>query len=331
MLKQKVLEYLRGANGYLSGQEISHRCGVSRTAVWKAVESLRQDGYIIDSVTRRGYRLVQATPALCSVELLAALPADFPWRDRIQVFDCVDSTNTVAKRLAAQGAPAGTTIVADHQTGGRGRLGRSFQSPAGLGTYLSIILRPNAKPEQLMTLTAMIAEAVCEAVEQACQLRPQIKWANDLLFQKRKICGILTELSVEAESGLVQYAVVGIGMNCNQRPEDFPPELQKTAISLSMALGHTVNRNLVAAAQIASLCNLAQHLPDDGQWPWLEQYTHDCITIGKDVRIIQGAQARVGHAVGLNEQAALLVAYPDGTEEAVSCGEVSVRGIYGYV
>ena len=160
-----------------------------------------------------------------------------------------DSTNTVAKRLAAQGAPAGTTIVADHQTGGRGRLGRRFQSPAGLGTYLSIILRPNAKPEQLMTLTAMIAEAVCEAVEQACQLRPQIKWANDLLFQKRKICGILTELSVEAESGLVQYAVVGIGMNCNQRPEDFPPELQKTAISLSMALGHTVNRNLVAAGR----------------------------------------------------------------------------------
>lgn len=331
MLKQEVLQYLRAYNGYLSGQEISRRCGVSRTAIWKAIESLRQDGYQIASVTRRGYCLLRTTDHLCAAEIQNALPSDFPWKDRIQIFSSVDSTNTVAKRLAAQGSPEGTVVLADTQTGGRGRLGRSFQSPASLGTYLSVILRPNAKPEQLMTLTAMIAVAICQAIEHVCQIRPQIKWANDLLLQKKKICGILTELSIEAESGLVQYAVVGIGINCNAQKTDFPPALQEIVGSLSMALGHPVDRNALVAAQLQALHTLAQHLPDDGQWPWLTQYTRDCITLGQEVNVIHGTQPHIGRAIGLTEQAALLVAYPDGTQETVSCGEVSVRGIYGYV
>lgn len=330
MLKQEVLQQLRSCGGFLSGQKISAQCGVSRAAVWKAVEALRADGYVIESVTNRGYRLVQATPRLCLTEILAALPADHPWCDRIKLFDAVDSTNTVAKKLAVQGAPEGTVVIAQSQTGGRGRLGRSFSSPEGVGTYLSVILRPQVKPDRILHLTAMVAEAICQAVEQACRIRPQIKWTNDLVLGGKKICGILTELSVEAESGIVQYVVPGIGLNCNQRAEDFPPELREIAASIAMQTRQPVDRNRLVAAQIQALWELSQQLLDnDGRW--LCQYERDCLTLGQDVKIIRGDSVRLGHAERLTRDAALIVSYPDGSREEITCGEVSVRGMYGYV
>lgn len=327
MLKQKVLQQLRGSGSPVSGQQMSRELGVSRAAVWKAVEALRRQGYEIESVPRQGYRLQTATRALCAAEILAALPAEHPWRERVQVLDCVESTNTLAKALAAQGAPAGTVLIADRQTGGRGRLGRSFVSPAGVGIYLSVILRPQVKPEKLLHLTAMAAEYLSRAVGKTCGVQPGIKWTNDLVLNRKKIGGILTELSVEAESGLVQYVVLGIGVNCNQ--DSFPAELGDIATSLALQTGAQTDRNRLSAAMIQALSELSEHLLDDPQW--LARYEKICVTLGQEVKLVRADEVRYAFAEGLDPAAALLVRYPDGSREAIACGEVSVRGMYGYL
>lgn len=326
MLKQKVLQRLRSGGSPLSGQQISRELGVSRAAVWKAVEALRREGYEIESVPRQGYRLLHTTDALCAEEILAALAAH-PWQDRIRVLDCVDSTNTMAKALAAQGAPAGTVLIADHQTGGRGRLGRSFLSPEGVGIYLSVILRPQVRPDKILHLTAMAAEYLTQAVEEVCGVTPGIKWTNDLVMNRKKISGILTELSVEAESGLVQYVVVGIGVNCNQT--GFDPAIADIATSLALETGQPVDRNLLAAAMIRAMHRLSEQLLTDRDW--LRRYEAVCVTLGQEVKLVRGDEVRYAFAEGLDDAAALLVRYPDGSREAIACGEVSVRGMYGYL
>ena len=184
--------------------------------------------------------------------ILSHLSAECPWRDTLYWYDTISSTNTKAKELAQDGAPHGTVLVADHQTGGRGRLGRSFSSPAGMGVYLSVLLRPNCQPAALMHLTCAAAVAMCNAVEQAAGIRPKIKWTNDLVFNKKKLGGILTELSPNPDTGLVDYAIIGIGINCCQNPSDFPPEIGDMAASLSMVSGKEISRAYLAAAMIES-------------------------------------------------------------------------------
>lgn len=326
--KDGVLRLLQDAEGYLSGQEMSVRLGVSRMAVNKAIEALRQGGYDIEAITRRGYRLRAEPEVFNQTSILAAL-GEHPWASNLVALDTVDSTNTYAKRLAAAGAPAGTVVTADCQTGGRGRLGRSFASPAGCGVYLSVVLRPKAEPQQLLHLTAMVAEAACQAVEDATGLRPKIKWTNDLVIGRKKLCGILTELSVVAESGQVDSVVAGIGINCNQKNGDFPPEIGQIATSLRQALGASIDRSRLAAALIRQLSRLeAECLSCKAHW--LEQYARDCMTIGQDVRVVRGDEVRLAHADGIDENGALLVTYANGEQATVFSGEVSVRGMYGY-
>lgn len=327
-MKNRVLELLRQEGTYLSGQEMSSRLGVSRAAVWKAVEALRQEGYEIDSVTRRGYRLRAVTDELSAREILPHL-GNCPWRDTVTVFDTIDSTNNRCKTLAAQGAPAGTVLVADCQTGGRGRLGRSFLSPPHSGVYLSVILRPGAAPQELMHLTCGVAEAMCDAVERAAGFRPGIKWTNDLVSGKRKLAGILTELSLEAESGQVQYAVVGIGMNCTQQPGDFPEEIRDMAGSLTMISGRPVDRNRLAAEMILALHRLDGELVE-GRSRIMEAYRKDCMTLGQPVSVHKADQVRYGTALDVDEWGGLVVDFGSGPE-TVQAGEVSVRGMYGYV
>lgn len=326
-MKDQILELLRREPGYLSGQEMSNRLGVSRAAVWKAVEALRKEGYTIDSAPNRGYRLNAPTGRLSLREISARLE-DHPWASLVQVLDCVDSTNNLAKTLAAQGAPAGTVVIAERQTGGRGRLGRGFSSP-GMGVYLSVILRPDAPPERLMHLTCAVAEVLCDGVEAASGLRPGIKWTNDLVSGGRKLCGILTELSLEAESGHVQYAVVGAGVNCGQKLSDFPPEIQDIAGSLTMLTGKPVDRNTLAAEMIRSLSRLDGSLVEHRE-QWMDRYRRDCVTIGRAVSVSRAGETRWGQAVDVDGWGALLVDFGQGPE-AVHSGEVSVRGMYGYV
>ena len=262
--------------------------------------------------------------------ILSHLPTGFPWRSSLLCFDTVDSTNTRAKELAASGAPQGTVLIADRQTGGRGRLGRSFQSPGGMGIYLSLILRPSCPAAQLMHLTCAAAVAVCDAVEQTLDFRPGIKWINDLVAQHRKLAGILTELSVNPRTGLVDYAVVGIGINCQQREEDFPAELRSIAGSAAMVTGKPVDRARLAAAILQALEQMSRELLT-GKAQTMECYRRDCVTVGAEVDVICNDSRRRGTALDIDEDGALLVAFPNGSVETVQSGEVSVRGLFGYV
>ena len=252
------------------------------------------------------------------------------WQDSLLWFDTIDSTNTRAKELAAQGASHGTVLIADHQTGGRGRLGRSFHSPAGTGIYLSLILRPNCAPAQLMHLTCAAAVAACQAVEAACGIRPGIKWTNDLVWDKRKLAGILTELGLSPD-GMVSYAVIGIGINCCQKEADFPPEIRHIAGSLHTVTGQEIDRARVAAALIDALYRMDSDLLTNRK-RLMEDYRTNCITLDQPVSLVKAdGSVRHGTALDIDEEGGLLVAFEDGTQETVTSGEVSVRGMYGYV
>ena len=253
-----------------------------------------------------------------------------PWQDSLLWFDAIDSTNTRARELAAQGASHGTVLIADYQTGGRGRRGRSFHSPAGTGIYMSIILRPQCAPGQLMHLTCAAAVAVCDAIEQACGIRPGIKWTNDLVVGKRKLAGILTELGINPRGGL-DYAVIGIGINCCQEAQDFPEDIRSIAGSLHSVTGQTIDRTKVSAAVIDALYRMdeALLLRKDAV---MDRYRRDCITLGKEISVVKAdGSPRHGTALDIDTEGGLIVSFDDGSVESVNSGEVSIRGMYGYV
>lgn len=262
--------------------------------------------------------------------ILQHMKESCPWQDSLLWFDTIDSTNTRAKELATQGVPHGTVLIADRQTGGRGRLGRSFHSPAGTGIYLSLILRPNCAPESLMHLTCAAAIAASEAVEEACGIRPGIKWTNDLVWGHRKLAGILTELGLSA-GGSVDYAVIGIGINCCQKAEDFPPELREMAGSLHSVTGQEIDRARVTAALLDALYRMDQFLLTNRS-VIMDRYRASCITLGREVSLLKAdGTVRHGTALDIDEAGGLVVSFTDGTRETVTSGEVSVRGMYGYI
>ena len=328
MSRELVYRALAEQQGqYLSGQELSRGLGISRAAVWKAIEGLRRQGYAIEARSGLGYRLTGEGDRLDRREIAACLTSP---RDNWQVLEEADSTNTVCKRLAADGAPDGTVVIADCQTAGRGRRGRSFVSPRGMGLYFSILWRPDCSPESLLPLTALAAVAVCRAVERTGGVSPDIKWPNDLVLNGRKLGGILTELSLEGESGRVDYVIVGIGLNCRQSRSDFPPELADMAISLDMALSHSVKRAALAAALMEELDTLRREvLADPAQW--LTDYRARCLTVGGRVQIMQNGDRTEAEALAVDDRYGLVIRRDNGTEEVLRAGEVSVRGLYGYV
>ena len=257
-------------------------------------------------------------------EILSHLPEDLLWQ--IHWFDTIDSTNTYLKGL--DDAPHGTVVIAGHQTGGRGRMGRTFDSPNG-GIYLSLLLRPRCKPEKLMHLTCAAGVAMCDAVEKTTGFRPGIKWINDLTAGNRKLGGILTELSTDPATGLVNYAVIGIGINCRQLQEDFPPELQQIATSLHLVTGTVPDTALLAANMIEALYTMAQNLSSPENT--MAVYRRDCVTLGKEIQVIRLDTVTPARALDVDAQGALVVEYPDGTKAHLCSGEVSVRGMYGYI
>ncbi len=262
-------------------------------------------------------------------EILSCLSSGYPWADRFQYFPSIGSTNDTLRAVARQGAPHGTVIAAGHQWDGHGRRGRSFQSPEGLGIYLSILLRPGCAPTELMHLTCAAAAAMCEAVEAAAGFRPGIKWTNDLVYQKKKLGGILTELGFTPQ-GKLDYAIVGIGINCLQKAGDFPAEIQDMAGSLSMFSPSPVAPARMAAAIMEALYAMDAQLLTRKE-AILAAYRRDCITLGQDIRLVRGEEIRCGHALDVDCDGALVVRFPDDTQEAVNSGEVSVRGMYGYL
>lgn len=327
MLRDEVLTILKTQEGYLSGAEISRRLGVTRMAVSNAVKSLRADGYEIDSVTNRGYLLKKSPGKLSAGEIYAHLPEKR--RESVRCFDLLDSTNSYLKREAVSGAEHGLCAIANEQTAGRGRSGRSFFSKADCGIYLSMLLRPHCLPQNAMTITAHTAVAVCRAIRNACGVETGIKWTNDIVLGSRKLCGILTEITLEGETGLIDSVVIGIGVNVNYAPEDFPPELRDVAGSIYSETGVRADRAKLAAEMVLSLDEMSEAWSRDPR-AWLEEYRRLCVTTGREVRVLRGDTEKNAFALEITDDFALRVRYDDGTEEVLNSGEVSVRGLFGY-
>ena len=330
MSREKVLSLLlEQRDSYVSGEEMSRRLGISRAGVWKAVQALREEGCEIDSVPNRGYRLLSSPDRLREGELAGSLSGCLVG-SALACLEIIDSTNTECKRRAVAGAPEGLVVIAEEQTAGRGRRGRSFQSPRGRGLYLSALLRPRLEPAAVTDMTAWVAVAVCDGIQAACGIRPRIKWTNDLVLNGKKLAGILTELGLEGETNSLDYLIPGVGINVNQRPEDFAPELRDLATSRSMELGHPVRRAQLAAQVILALDRMYAAFPQQKQ-EYLDKYRADCLTPGNQVQLITPASRQEARAIAIDDDFRLVVELPDGTRKALSAGEVSVRGMYGYV
>lgn len=333
MGREAVLALLRaGEGGFLSGEELSRQLGLSRAAVWKTVDALRREGYGIEARTGLGYRLTAVPDAMTEAEIRSFLGRTAVVGRELRCFDRLDSTNLYAKQIALDGAADGTVVTAELQTAGRGRMNRSFQSPRGQGVYLTALLRPNLPPERLQPVTALAGVAVCDAIEELCGVRPGLKWPNDPVLGGRKLCGILTELSVEGETGRVQHLVLGIGVNVRHAAEDFSPEVAEMATSLLMELGRQVSRPALAAAEIRALDRLYAALLAGDLARYLEAYRRDCVNLGRTVQLIAPDGSReTAEALDIDRDFSLVVRTAAGEVKAVRSGEVSVRGMYGYV
>lgn len=326
-MKEELLKLLRSRDGFLSGQAICDSLGVSRTAVWKWVNQLKEEGYEIESVTRKGYRLLSSPDRMTKEEVDRSLTTRMIGRSYIYMEE-VDSTNEEVKRLAAKGAPHGTVVAADMQTKGKGRRGRSWSSPKGDSVYMSLLLRPEMETIHASMLTLVIALSAAQAVEEVTGYPCQIKWPNDIVCNNKKICGILTEMSAEMEC--IHYVVIGIGINVNT--EGFPEEIASMATSLKLETGQRINRADLAAAVLNHFeKNYEAFMKQSSLAPLTDAYNDKLINIGRQVKIISRGEEMVRISKGIDADGALIVCDEKGRTEKIISGEVSVRGLYGYV
>lgn len=323
MDKNQVAALLAGAGGHVSGEEMSRALGVTRAAVWKEMEALRREGWPIESSPRKGYRLAGPPPALSGAYISAQLPPDSLFSGKVLVEPVVDSTNTRLKAMAAAGAPEGTALIAEEQTGGRGTHGRSFQSPRGDGLYLSVLLRPSAELRDLFTLTGWVAVAARDGAAKASGAPVEIKWLNDLYLHGRKLCGILTELSFLGESAEPDYVVVGMGVNMNQTAETFRAQgLEHIAASLA-GEGYPVERNQLAVCLLDALDRMARDFPGQ-KADYLERYRAHCITLGRRVSFETEGGVLTGTVTGVDGQFGLQVQADGGGSHTVTSGTVAM-------
>lgn len=319
--KERTLSHLlEQRDQFISGETLAEMLGVSRSAVWKEIESLRADGYKIDAVPHKGYRLCGTNDLLSAAEIMHHLSADARRTMRISVEREVDSTNAILRRQAAQGAEEGTVLIASAQTQGRGRLGRQFHSPADTGIYLSLLLRPVCAAEQAITITTAAAVAVCEAIEATTGQRAEIKWVNDIFVNGKKVCGILTEAAMSIESGRLDYAVLGIGVNAYLPDGGFPDELRE--IAGAVRTEHTAGfRSRLSAEILSRFWGYYTAPPAD----LAKEYRQRSFVCGKRITVHRGGTALSATALHIDDHYSLRVRYDDGQEEALSSGEISVR------
>lgn len=326
-MKSEILSMLRNTDGYLSGQQLCRMMGVSRTAVWKAVNELKEEGYTIEAVRNRGYRLVEAADVITQAELESMLISRWIG-NRLEYFDETDSTNIRARKLAEEGAAHGTLVVADSQWAGKGRRGRMWTSPRGVGIWMSMVLRPDIAPSDASMLTLIAGMAVARGVKESTGLDARIKWPNDVVLSGKKICGILTEMSTEEES--IRYVITGIGINVNI--EVFPRELEVSATSLKLESGRPVRRSpVISAVAQAFEAYYDIFLRTCDMSALKEEYNRQLANMGREVQVLDPRGEYGGTALGIDDAGSLLVQKKDGAVASVISGEVSVRGIYGYV
>lgn len=324
-LRSKILALLREAgDSYLSGEEMAKRLGVSRTAVWKHIQELRRDGYDIVSHSRSGYSLQSAPDTLRPEEIKNGLHTKRIGTE-IRFYLTIDSTNLEAKRLAQQGAPDGLVVVAEEQGKGRGRLERSFFSPAGKGIWFSVVLRPDFLPQDAPKCTLLSAVAVAKAAEDF-GMKVGIKWPNDVLAGGKKLVGILTEMSAEMER--IHYVIIGTGINVNIKAQDFPEELRDKAASFLQVKGETIPRAAFFRAVLEHMDALYDAILREGFAEIFSEWRRYSITLGQMVRVIDarggGQEAFVGKAVDIDDDGALLVDTAEGRRRVLA-GDVSIR------
>lgn len=318
-VKNTLIALLEENKGrFISGEEIADKLECSRTAVWKAVNQLRDDGYEINSIKNKGYKLAETSDVLSEAAIERNLNSGY----NVKVFQEITSTNDVLKRMAiTEHVPQGTTIVSDYQTGGKGRLGRSFYSPKGTGLYISMLLRPSGSVIDNLMLTAQSAVAVYRAVKKVTGIELSIKWVNDLYYDGKKVCGILSEGQASMESGRMEYVVVGIGINIYEPEGGFPEDIINRAGSI---LGiksdeKNIDRNKLAGEVINEFYNLAN------EKYLANEYIEKNIVPGHDILVINGQNIRNAHAIGIKPDGTLEIIEEDGTHNNLVFGEVSVR------
>jgi len=316
-MKETILHKLR-QGGRISGEELGNALGISRTAVWKYVTALRREGYRIDSSPGKGYSLVSAPDSLLPEEVKVGLRTSVLGQ-QIAYQREVASTQDAAKALAVQGASEGTAVIAETQTGGRGRMGRAWASPPG-GIYLSIILRPDIKPSEALRFPLIVGVAVAEAIEQLTGLKPQLKWPNDIIVAGRKAGGILLEMSAEMDS--INYIVIGMGINVNTRRAHFPAEIRGIATSLREEYGKEVSRVRLVQEILAQTESLYQDFRVSGFEHIRERWKALSNTIGARVSISSGGKQVEGEAIDIDGDGALILRKANGALERVIAGDV---------
>ena len=316
--KNEVLKTLMDQREPISGERLARRLGLSRNSVWKAIQQLRQEGYEVEAATNRGY-LLTASPNRISQPEIERWLTSRTMGARMEIHDLLDSTNTRAKALAATGAPHGYLVVAESQSGGKGRMGRAFFSPEHSGVYITYVLRPEMLAEKAVMITSMAAVAVARAIEALADVDVKIKWVNDLYIGDRKVCGILCEASMDFETGGLEYAVLGIGINVTAMT--FPPELVDIATSIENACGHAVSRSRLIAEISNQLESLYGQLETGA---FMAESRARSNVIGRDVTVIRGDERFQAHALDIDAQGRLVIRTDRGVSR-VGSGEISLK------
>ncbi len=327
-LKKEILKLLKDSREvFVSGENISENFGVSRTTIWKCINQLKEEGYDIESISKRGYRLLSCPDVLTYEEIEDKLVTDRLGRTIIH-FDSLESTNITAKELALDAAH-GTVVISEEQTNGKGRLGRNFVSPKGKGVWMSIIMKPCIDPMKVSLLTQIAAAAVNMALSDI-NIESLIKWPNDIIINNKKVCGILTEMSCELT--MVNFVVLGIGINVNVDASDFGEDISKIATSLKLEVGMEIDRKKLVARILNNLENLYDdYIEREDIKKSISICREKSILIGKEIRVIRKGIEINARALELKEDGSLVVEYEDGKHEALISGEVSIRGKKSYV
>lgn len=326
-MKEEILRLLRSADGYISGQELCNRFGVSRTAVWKAINQLKEAGYEIEAQQNKGYRLMAAPDLMTEAEIKSLMHTEWVAKE-VLYFDTIDSTNTKAQELAEKGYPSGTLVVADKQESGKGRRGRSWVSPSGTGIFMTLMIKPDINPNNASMLTLVAALAVAKAITSVTGEEAMIKWPNDIVVNGKKVCGILTEMN--AQFDYINHIVVGIGINVHN--ESFPEEISQMASSLMIEAG---GKRFHRAQIIAETMSYFEQYYDtflqtQDLSALVREYDELLVNMNKAVRVLDPKEPFDGKAMGITPKGELIVDTWE-SRKLVSSGEVSVRGIYGYV
>jgi len=317
---ERILGWLRDASAPLSGEELARRLGCSRTAVWKHVASLRRRGYVITAHHAQGYAIAGLPDRLGPAELAPHLTGS--WRDVVWRSE-IDSTQRLARERARAGAAEGTVVIAEAQTSGRGRLGRTWHSPAGMNVYATIVLRPPRPPGVVPQLALVAGLAVADAVRSVTRADARVKWPNDVLVGGRKIAGVLTEM--EGEADRVRFVLVGIGVNVNADPATFPPEIAYSATSLRAVVGSPVDRAALTGALLAAMEARYGRYLAGGFTAIRPAFDAVAFLTDREVRVSGSGMAVAGRVIGVDDEGALRIACADGTEQRVIAGEVTLR------